>query len=162
MTSANHQMSLLSIFPSLKHLRLFFQFMPRTWVDDLEGWTQIAPPSAVDGLTACITHTVAQRLVLTGLLLLLIFLMMNFNGLWPLETAQDGEHWPFSHLSCYDGSAGNMTRTNELTLLWCQKSLFIVKEGFKSMPAHKAWLHSTLIYTTYICYITLRHIKSMP
>lgn len=66
--------------------------MPRTWVDDLEGWTQIAPPPAIDGLTTCTTHTVAQQLVLTGLLLLFIFLMMNFNGLWPL--AQDGSTDP--------------------------------------------------------------------
>lgn len=38
--------------------------MPRTRVDDLAGWTQIAPPPAVDGLTTCTTCTVAQQPVL--------------------------------------------------------------------------------------------------
>lgn len=109
MSPANHQVSLcvlhlkpwsfikstitsiLCLQPSVKYTftdtsPLFLQFMPRPWVDDLEGWTQIAPSSATDGLTTCTTRMVAQQLVLTGLLLLFIFLMMNFNGLRPLET----------------------------------------------------------------------------
>lgn len=49
-------------------IRLCFQFMPRTGVDDLEGWTEIAPQ---DDLTTCTTYKVAQPPVFTGLLLLI-------------------------------------------------------------------------------------------
>lgn len=53
--------------------------MPRSGVDDVQSWAQIAPPSAVDGLTTCSTWPVAPQLVLTGLFLLFIFLMTELN-----------------------------------------------------------------------------------
>lgn len=42
--------------------------MPRTGVDDLKGWTEIAPQ---DDLTTCTAYKVAQQPVFTGLLLLI-------------------------------------------------------------------------------------------
>lgn len=43
------------------------QFMPRSGVDDLQSWTQIASGSAINSLTTCITTTMAQHHVLPGL-----------------------------------------------------------------------------------------------
>lgn len=41
MTSLNHQVALCS--KSLKYMFFIFQLMPRSGVDDLQSWTQIAP-----------------------------------------------------------------------------------------------------------------------
>ena len=152
---------------------LFLQFMPRTGVDDLAGWTQIAPPSAVDGLTTCTTHTVAQQLVLTGFLLLLfIFLMMNFNGLWPLETAQDGIIDPLQGFSVTGERVETWPGLMNWPGCWTRRHFLQKKrrrrrgklfQQVKSLSKCKAGLHWTLIYTTNIsCYMTLHHIKSLP
>lgn len=53
---------------TLTDLCLSVQFMPRTGVDDLKGWTEIAPQ---DDLTTCTTYKAAQQPVFTGLLLLI-------------------------------------------------------------------------------------------
>lgn len=156
----------MSIFPSLTHI-FFSQFMPRAWVDDLEGWTQIAFSSPNQSLTTFTTPRVTQRLFFTGLLLLHIFLMMNFNGLLPLETAQDREHWPFYPLNVRVEPLETWSELMNWPGYGARSHFFIVKEGrkegFKSVSTCNAGLHSTLINATCISlHIAPCHIQSLP
>lgn len=126
--------------------------MPRTRVDDLEGWPQIAPPPAVGGLTTCTTHPVAQQLVLTGFLLLFIFLMMNFNGLWP--PARDGSAEPSTARSLQGSSwktwpelmnsPGCGTRRNHFSGTRVQSK----SECKAWLDAHRHSVHIMLHYST--------------
>lgn len=128
--------------------------MPRSWVDDFQSWTQIAPPSAIDGLTTCTTHRAAKNK--TVVLLFLFIFLNNKVGLGPLRTAQYGS----TDTSNRCGGAVNLsqsvtcsTRVYELMVMETRRRRGLFQ--FSGRPCVRQGCTWTLnIYTTCISWYT--------